>query len=60
MAALLYFDITENLNVNTGLRFFAWCSVTYKYMFTFRNVKMDAKGQANKHHARKLSPGFTF
>ena len=62
MAALLYFDKMQNVNVKLGLNFFARCSLACALIFTFQSVKksVHAQVQANKHCVKKLSPGFTF
>ena len=46
MAALLYFDETQNVNVKPGLIFYVWCLLVCKRIFTLQSVKMCA--QANE------------
>ena len=58
MAALIYFDEMQNVNVKYGLSFFAWCLLANTCIFTLWNVRM--RKQANKHCSKKVSPGFTF
>ena len=44
--------VWRNVNVKSGISFFAWCLLACAHIFTFKSVKMCAQ-------AKKLSPDFT-
>ena len=50
MAALLYFDETQNVNVKPGLIFFVQCSIASEQIFTIQSVKMWAQANEQVSH----------